>query len=285
MFFCSSELRKNNILRMNDLPNNIKISVLLAIILMVVVVIFLIFIVILYSRKQILFEKQKELRNLEYEKQLLQKEVEFQKKTKIEEERIAHDLHDDVGSGITALKLQVEYLKKKTTDDSIAPNLEEILQTCDDLHISVRQILWNLKVGDDDLENVVQRTIQYAKTFFAKTNIEVHISKSDIGHDRISANTRRSVFLCLKEALNNVYRHSQCNNVEVHYTQLENIFTIDVKDDGIGLINKADFGNGFQNMEARMVALNGSFNVLPSEKGLHIQMKIDLEGESEKLSS
>ena len=279
------ELPENKLRYMNNLPNEIKISILLSIILMIVVVVFLIFIVILYSRKQILFEKQKELRNLEYEKQLLQKEVEFQKKTKIEEERISHDLHDDVGSGITALKLQVEYLKKKTTDLSIAPNLEEILQTCDELHISVRQILWNLKVGDDDLENVVQRTIQYTKTFFGKTNIEVHITKSNIGHDRISANTRRSVFLCLKEALNNVYKHSRCKNVEVHYTQNHNIFTIDVKDDGIGLVNITDFGNGLENMKARMTALDGSFNVFRSEKGLHIQMQIDLEGEHLKLSS
>ncbi len=278
-------LPENNLRFMNNLPNEIKISILLSIILMIVVVVFLIFIVILYSRKQILFEKQKQLRNLEYEKQLLQKEVEFQKKTKIEEERISHDLHDDVGSGITALKLQVEYLKQKTTDHSIAPNLVEILQTCDELHISVRQILWNLKVGDDDLENVVQRTIQYTKTFFGRTNIQVHITKTNIGHNRISANTRRSVFLCLKEALNNVYKHSRCKNVEVHYTQNGNIFTIDVKDDGIGLPNITSFGNGLENMKARMCSLDGSFNVLPSEKGLHIQMQIDLEDEHLKLSS
>lgn len=270
---------------MNNLPFNIKISIILAIVLMVGVVVFLIFVMILYSRKQILFEKEKELRNLEYEKKILQNEVNFQKKSKIEEERISHDLHDDVGSGITAVRLQVEFLKKITIDEKIVPNLEEILQTCDDLHISVRQILWNLKVGDDDLENIVQRTIQYTQGFFAKTNIEVHISKFDIGHDRISANTRRSLFLCLKEALNNVYKHSKCKNIEVQYLQLENIFTITVKDDGVGLSDNFDFGNGLENMKARMAALNGSFNVLPSAKGLHVEMLIDLEEEYLKLTS
>lgn len=270
---------------MNNLPYDVKISIILAIALMVAIAMFLIFVMILYSRKQILFEKEKELRNLEYERKLLQNELDFQKKTKIEEERISHDLHDDVGSGITALKLQVEYLKKKTVDDKIAPNLEEILQTCDDLHISVRQILWNLKVGDDDLENVVHRTIQYTQTFFAKTNIKVHITKSKIGHDRISANTRRSLFLCLKEALNNVYRHSKCENVEVKYDQVENIFTIEVKDDGVGIENASKFGNGLENMKSRMASLNGSFTVLPSDEGLHIQMLVNLEGEYLKLSS
>lgn len=269
---------------MNDVPNEMKISILLSIILMIVVVVFLIFIVILYSRKQVLFEKEKELRTLEYEKLLLLNEVNFQKKIKIEEERISHDLHDDVGSGITALRLQVEYLKKKTNDVSITPNLTEILQTCDELHISVRQILWNLKVGDDDLENIVQRTIQYTKTFFGKTNIEVHISKSQIGHNRISANTRRSLFLCLKEALNNVYKHSKCRNVQVHYEQVENIFTIEVKDDGVGLKNLGQ-GNGFENMRSRMNNLTGDFEIIPSEKGTHLKISINLENEEQRLSS
>lgn len=270
---------------MNSLPFDIKISIILAIVLMVGLAVFLIFIMVLYSRKQILFEKEKELRQLEYEKLLLLNEVNFQKKTKIEEERISHDLHDDVGSGITALRLQVEFLKKITTDEKIAPNLAEILQTCEDLHISVRQILWNLKVGDDDLENIVQRTIQYAQSFFAKTNIKVHVTKSQIGHNRISANTRRSIFLCLKEALNNVYRHSHCKNVEVNYAQKDHIFTIDVIDDGIGLENAKNHGNGLENMKSRMSSLNGSFNVVPSDKGLHIQMIIDLSAEYLKLSS
>jgi len=270
---------------MEVLPIEIKFSIIIAILLMVVIVVFLIFIIVLYYRRQMIFTKEERLKEMEHRTQLLQQEIDYRKKMQNEHDRVSHDLHDDLGSGITALKLQTQFIKQKTTDLNISQNIEELLQTCDELNVSMRQILWNLKVGDDELENVVQRTIQYTKSFFAKTNIEVHISKSQIGHDRISANTRRSLFLCLKEALNNVYRHSQCNNVEVLYTQVENIFTIDVKDDGIGLPNEADFGNGFQNMEARMVALNGSFNVLPSEKGLHIQMKIDLEGESEKLSS
>ncbi len=270
---------------MNNLPNDIKITILLAIILMVVVVIFLVFTMVLYSRKQVLFEKEKELRNLEYEKQILQKEVDFQKKTKIEEERISHDLHDDVGSGITALKLQVEFLKKKTTDINIGPYVEEILETCNQLHVSVRQILWNLKVGDEDLENFTQRTSQYTKSFFAKTNIEVQICKTSITQDQISADTRRNIFLCLKEALNNVYKHSKCTNVQVNYTQDENIFIIDIKDNGIGLKKSAKFGYGMENMKSRMAALNGEFTIVPLEKGLHLQMSINLDGEKRKLSS
>lgn len=264
---------------MSNLPYDIKISIILAIVLMVTVVIFLLFIMVLYSRKQVLFEKEKMLQNAEYEKQLLQKEILFQKKSQSEQERISHDLHDDVGSGITALKLQAEFLKKKTTDESIAPNIEELLQTCEELHISMRQILWNLNVGDDYLDNFTKRTIHYAKSFFAKTNIKLHVEKGNIGHNHISADTRRNVFLCLKEALNNVYKHSKCKNVNVNFDQLENIFKIDVKDDGVGLNSTSKFGNGLQNMKVRMATIKGNYHLIPSEQGLHVQFLIDLESE------
>ena len=165
---------------MEVLPIEIKFSIIIAILLMVVIVVFLIFIIVLFYRRQMIFTKEERLKEMEHRTQLLQQEIDYRKKMQNEHDRVSHDLHDDLGSGITALKLQTQFIKQKTTDLNISQNIEELLQTCDELNVSMRQILWNLKVGDDELENVVQRTIQYTKSFFAKTNIEVHFSKSQI---------------------------------------------------------------------------------------------------------
>lgn len=264
---------------MNNLPNVIKIAIVLAIVLMVAVFIFLLFIIVLYSRKQVLFQKEKELSNMAHEKQLLQKEINFQKKAQDEQNRISHDLHDDVGSGITALKLQTEFLKRRNTDRSIAGNIDELLQTCDELQVSIRQILWNLKVGDDNVENFTQRIIHYANSFFGKTNIKVHIVKNKMSLDQFSADTRRNMFLCVKEALNNVYKHSNCLNLELHFSQDDQMFTIEIKDDGVGMRPDAPFGNGLENMKARMASRNGIFLIKPSPSGFHLQLSLNLEEE------
>lgn len=224
-----------------------------------------------------LFDKEKRLKDMEYQTQLLQKEIDFQKRTRKEQERISHDLHDDLGAGLTALKLQTEFLKRKTTDETIGQNIEDLLQTCDELNISMRQMLWNLKAGNDSLENFTQRIINYTKGFFAKTTIEVHITKNEIGFHEILADTRRNIFLCMKEALNNIYKHSNSKRVEVHFRKDGNIFSIDIIDDGIGLTNTSRNGNGLENMRSRMAAVCGDFNFIPTEEGLHINLRIDLQ--------
>lgn len=265
---------------MRVLPIEIKFSIIIAILLMVIIVVFLIFIIVLYYRRQMIFTKEERLKEMEYRTLLLQQEIDYRKKMQNEHDRVSHDLHDDLGSGITALKLQTQFIKQKTTDTKIGENIEELLQTCDELNVSMRQILWNLKVGDDNLENFTQRISHYTKNFFAKTNIKVHVFKDEVGYDQISADTRRNLYLCIKEALNNVYKHSNSKNVEVHFTKDGKVFTVDIKDDGVGITQDVAYGDGIENMKVRMDALCGDFNFVPSEKGLHVKLSINLESEN-----
>lgn len=262
---------------MKILPLEIKIYIIVAILLLLVIVVFLIFIIVMYYRKQMIFARENTLKAMEHETQLLQKEVEFQKRSQLEQQRISHDMHDDVGSGITALKLQIEFIKQKTTDLSIKENIQEMLETCEGLHVSLRQILWNLKVGDDNVENFTQKVSHYIETFFGKTDILVQIYKEGLSADFLSADMRRNIFLSIKEALNNAYKHSQCDHIEVYFIQKANIFEIEIKDDGIGMSNENRIGNGLGNMKSRMSSINGEFILLPSKKGLHICLRVDLE--------
>src|SRR5690606_16828684 len=102
---------------MNELPFEIKFIYLTAIALMICFVVFIVFIVLMYNRKQLLYLKEKQLQEAEYQNQLLQKELEKQKLIEQERERISHDMHDDLGAGISALKLQAEFLKQKAEND------------------------------------------------------------------------------------------------------------------------------------------------------------------------
>lgn len=262
---------------MKTLPVDIKISIILAILLMVMIVMFLIFIIVLYYRRQMVFDREKRLKDMEYQTRLLQKEVDFQKRTRKEQERISHDLHDDLGAGLSALKLQTEFLKRKTTDESISQNIEELLEICDELNISMRQMLWNLKVGNDSLANFTQRIINYTRGFFAKSSIKVHITKNEMGLHEILSETRRNIFMCVKESLNNIYKHSKSENVRISFNLTGKIFTIDIIDDGIGMSENVTAGNGLANMRSRMESVCGGFNFIPSDKGLHIHLRINLD--------
>lgn len=261
---------------MNQLPTEIKFSIILAIILMVTIVILLLAIIVLFSRRQILFQKEKKLQDAEYQNQLLQNEIEYSKKSKLEQERISHDIHDDIGAGISAIKLQAEFLKRKCEDENLEQHIDDLLKTCEDLNLSMREMLWNLKSGNDSLLNFTEHLIHYTQSFFQKTNVKVHIFKSEIGEEDLSAHNRRSVFLCLKEALNNIYKHSSAGEVELHLLQNNKQFSIIVKDDGVGMKEGTAYGNGLQNMKWRMSSVCGEFIIIPSEKGFQIKFDLNL---------
>ncbi|MGV8913997.1 MAG: sensor histidine kinase [Kaistella sp.] len=268
---------------MKTLPVDIKIAIVIAILLLVTIVAFLIFLTVLYSRKQALFEKEKKLKAMQFQTQLLQKEIDFQKRTQNEQERISHDMHDDIGAGISAIKLQAEFIKQKTNDPEIALNIDELLQTCADLNISMRQVLWNLKLGNDNIQNFTEHIIQYARNFFGKTEVKIQVIKEEFEYDLISAETRRNLFLCVKETLNNIYKHSHSKNIVLHFSQNGKYFSVEISDDGVGLKADTEYGNGLDNMKSRMESVCGRFNFVPSDKGLHISLRVNVEPTASKV--
>lgn len=254
---------------MKELPFEIRLTIIIAIIMMLTIVVFLVFLIVMYYRKQVLFQKEKQLKEIEHRNQILQTEVEYQKKALCERERISHDMHDDFGAAISAIKLQIEFLKRKVKDKNLEEHINDLLKTCEEMNISMREMLWNLKAENEQLANFVDHIIYYAESFFAKTDITVMICKQNFSDQQVSAETRRNIFLSMKEALNNIYKHSNAQNVELIFAQHDDEFSIEIKDDGIGLPENVKLGNGFSNMKARMQSSNGTFEIVPSESGMH----------------
>lgn len=247
---------------MNNLSTDIKLTYIISIIIMVLFVGFIIFIVLMYNKKQLLFIKEKQLKEVEYQNQLLQKELEKQKSIEKERERISHDMHDDLGAGISALKLQAEFLKYKIEDNELQNDIDELLRTSEEMNISMREMLWSLNSGNDTLGSFIEYAILYTGNFLKKTKIIFHSECEDIISDTsISTELRRNLFLCLKEAVNNVYKHSKANVLKLSFCQTENHFLMRIEDDGIGIPGGKLEGNGLRNMQRRMKEVQGECKI------------------------
>ena len=114
---------------MKEIPFELKLGYVLAIVLMVTLVVFMIFVVILYSRRQTVLQNERKLKEVAYLNLLLQKELEYQKIAIKERERISLDMHDDFGAVISALKLQINFLKHKSRDFLRSLKIPDFLQT------------------------------------------------------------------------------------------------------------------------------------------------------------
>ena len=259
------------------LPNPVLLVLIFAIIILLMFVGFIILVVMVYKKKQAAFINEKLLQEIEHRNVILEKELEIQKKIQEERERISHDMHDDLGAGISALKLQAEFIKQKVEDEMIKADVDDLLKTAGEMNLSMREMLWSLNSNNDTLGNFIQYLTIYSENFFKKTEIEIKIDrKVDHPEKQLNAETRRHLFLCAKEALNNIYKHSQARTLSVFFLLEQDIFTLEIVDDGVGIENKKKSGNGLYNMERRMNSIEGSFKIKPSKKGLHLLFQVQL---------
>lgn len=255
--------------------DKIKLTYIIAVIVMMLFIAFIIFVVLMYNRKQLLYLKEKQL-NAEHENQLLQKELEKQKSIEAERERISHDMHDDLGAGISALKLQAEFLKQRAENDDLKNDIDELLKTSEEMNLSMREMLWSLNSGNDTLGSFIDYSKMYAQNFLKKTKILLLTESENVVLETvITTEQRRNLFLCLKEALNNAYKHSQSNQIKLSFIQKDKEFMMKISDNGIGINHEKTEGNGLRNMKRRMQEQNGHCEVT-TENGTHLFFIIDL---------
>lgn len=260
---------------MKQLPDTIRLAYIIGVILLITFVVFIVLIVVLYNKRQLFFIQQQKLQEAEHQNQLLQKELEKQKILEQERERISHDMHDDLGAGISALKLQAEFLKQKAENDNLQDDIDELLKTSEEMNISMREMLWSLNSGNDTLGSFIDYAILYATNFLKKTTIVVYSESEDIiAETTVSTEMRRNLFLCLKEAVNNIYKHSHADTLKLSFSQEKNIFSMKISDNGTGIPDDQSKGNGLKNMKRRMNELSGECHILSENPGTCLVFKI-----------
>jgi signal transduction histidine kinase len=215
------------------------------------------------NKREIILSIQKEEKlKLEGERKEMEKQVAVLAAKQDERNRISVDMHDELGSGVTAIRLMSEIVKSKMKDTTL-PEIEKISNSANDLLSKMNTIIWTMTSSNDTIENLIAYIRSYAVEFFENTSIDCIFSMpASFPTREISGEKRRNIFLSVKEALNNVVKHSQSSIVRINVT-VQDRMIIEIQDDGIGidLEKLRKFGNGLNNMKKRMASINGEFNV------------------------
>ncbi|HEY1871655.1 MAG TPA: histidine kinase, partial [Chitinophagaceae bacterium] len=205
-------------------------------------------------------------RNLKERLLLLEKEQAVEK----ERNRISRDMHDDLGSGLTKIAIMSEVVKKQIHEPEKAKQqLENISQSSRELVDNLQDIIWVLNPKNDTLESLAAYIREYALKFFEpfETNIEFNYPEK-FPLIKLSEETRRNIFLVVKESFNNIAKHAWCNNVKVSIEYGSRHLKIKICDDGKGFAPDEArlFGNGLSNMQNRIEQIGGKYEVA-SKKG------------------
>ncbi len=256
----------------------VKLTFIFAILLVLLFLGFIVFTILLYNKNQINYFKEQQIKEIEHQNSILQKEIEKQKSLQKERERISHDMHDEIGAGLSAIKLQSEILKQNIDNQNISKNeIDDLIRISDEINLSMREILWSLNSSNDNISHVTSYSQNYMDSYFGRTNIlfnkQVNINNPETN---ITTEIRRNILLVIKEACNNIVKHSQASVVNFVATEENNLFIIKISDNGVGIKESRKEGYGLTTMKSRTQNIGGNLEMFSSETGTHINISIAL---------
>ena len=195
--------------------------------------------------------------------------VERQHALEAERSRIARDLHDDLGSSLTEINVLASTGQRPQSDGASQANLfHAIAGKARSLIAALDIIVWAVDPEDNLLQSLGDYLSGYAEEFFSNTNISCRF-KVPVSFPAINleGRVRHDLLMSVKEALNNVVRHSQATEVEFRMAVTNGDLEIEISDNGKGFEGSEKGGHGLKNLSARLLKLGGSCAVESSVAG------------------
>jgi signal transduction histidine kinase/ligand-binding sensor domain-containing protein len=183
--------------------------------------------------------------------------------------RVARDLHDDMGSTLSTINILSSMAKSKINVDMVKTNeyLSKISENSQRMMEAMDDIVWSIKPSNDSMQKITARMREFITNVLEAKDIDFEFVVNEVVNDvKLNMAARRDFFLIFKEAVNNAAKYSKAMKVFVSISMQHKKLTLIINDDGVGFeVAEAD-GNGLGNMHKRADNLNGVVTIR-SKKG------------------
>jgi ligand-binding sensor domain-containing protein/signal transduction histidine kinase len=181
--------------------------------------------------------------------------------------RIAKDIHDDLGSSLTRIMMLGERAEEGLGKrEDVEVHVRKIVDSARHTVQSLDEIVWAVNPENDTLEGLVEYITHYADEFFENTDVGCRLEMPVEMPLALPAEVRHDLFLAVKEAFNNILKHSRATEVRVRVSEAAGEVQIVIEDNGRGFDLHAGVngrqGNGLKNMRERIEGLGGRFELI-----------------------
>jgi len=187
--------------------------------------------------------------------------LEHQRALELERTRIARDLHDDLGVGLTEIGLLGDLAGTSSgLPEASRERLQEITGRARTLAASLDEIVWAINPANDTSQSLVDYFFPYAQRLLGSASIRCRLEVIEpLPAGNLSAEDRHEFFHAYKEALNNIIRHAGATQVQISFSAVEGDLMIRVADNGRGLDESSSKGShhGLPGMRERLQRLEG----------------------------
>lgn len=188
--------------------------------------------------------------------------------------RIAADLHDEIGSTLSSISLAGTVIQHKLKDKhpEVDDLLHKINHNTQTMMEAMSDIVWAVNTKNDRFDQVVHRMRAYAVEILEPAEIMVHFDVStSVSQLQLDMQQRKNMYLIFKEVIHNAAKYAQCENVWVILSYSHGKLKMEVRDDGAGFevdpvlravaAHQNMGGNGIPNMHQRAQELKGKLDI------------------------
>jgi len=209
-------------------------------------------------------------------------QLEHQHALEQERARVARDLHDQLGSGLTEISmLSARAGAASAAAEKRNEHLQQVEQKAQEMVAGLDEIVWAMNPKHDSTASLASYFRQYADRFLGLAMVACRTNVTAVQGDYgINSLRRHQLFMAFKEALTNVVRHSGATEVRLQFQADQKELQIVITDNGRGLppdSGKEDM-DGVSNMRERLQKLVGTFEITnESQGGATLRFRLPLD--------
>lgn len=195
-------------------------------------------------------------------------------------QRIATDLHDDIGSTLNSISVYSEIAGRQlqTNAENAKSLLEKMGSASRNMIDTMNDIVWAVNPKNDYFENILQRMQYFAGELLSGKNILLQFNVDEnVKNIKLPMAKRKNFYLIFKEAINNAYKYANSQEVNVSIAQQTQGIVMIITDDGKGfeVAKKSAVGNGLKNMQTRAKEIDAQLTIISwLNKGTRIELRM-----------
>lgn len=205
-----------------------------------------------------------------------------------ERERLARDLHDDLGQVLGFINLQAQGIRKELANagiDIVSQKLDRLVNVSQEAHNDIREYIRSIRnteaLGKDFMEGLLKDINRFEEQSGLKVKLDI---PSGFTGDGLRPDIRINTLNIVREALNNTRKHSEADNVYIGFKISKEQLCVTVEDDGKGFDIETNLTNryGLNIMRERALDISAKIDIISAPgKGCRISLVVPLNGEGE----
>lgn len=244
---------------MSEIPNINTEFFIVSFTMPLVLAIILIWFVISYQRRKYRYQIEKKDQQVKEQQLIIDKQLAVE----LERNRIAREMHDDLGSGLTTICFLSEKASRHAVNSDEKELINKITTQSSELVSNMSEIIWAMNARFDNLNDFIGHIRRYSSEYLNNNQFKLEFT-SKVPDDVVilSGEKRRNLFLVIKELLHNAVKYSKSNQVNLEI-RIEGDLIIQINEiGGIGFdpVENQGKGNGLYNIEKRITSIGGWIN-------------------------